>query len=143
VLDLYNLYLLSMKKVVLVFIISALVLITTGLWFFNSSAGLKPIDLTGFGIIILVVVFALYTGFKRLSSLKRGEPAEDELSKKVMRNTAALSYYISLYLWLAIMYFSDKLKFETHTLIGAGILGMAVVFGICWLVFNYRGVRNE
>jgi peptidoglycan/LPS O-acetylase OafA/YrhL len=132
-----------MKKVVLVFIISALVLITTGLWFFNSSAGLKPIDLTGFGIIILVVVFALYTGFKRLSSLKRGEPAEDELSKKVMRNTAALSYYISLYLWLAIMYFSDKLKFETHTLIGAGILGMAVVFGICWLVFNYRGVRNE
>jgi len=132
-----------MKKVVLVFIISALVLITTGLWFFNSAGGLKAIDLAGFGIIILVVLFALFTGFKKLSSIKRGEPAEDELSKKVMRSTASLSYYISLYLWLAIMYFSDKVDFETHTLIGAGILGMAVVFGICWLVFHYRGVRNE
>lgn len=132
-----------MKKVVLVFIISALVLITTGLWFFNSTGGFKLVDLAGFGIIILIVVFALFTGFKRLSSLRRGEPAEDELSKKVMRSTASLSYYISLYLWLVIMYFSDKVDLETHTVIGAGILGMAVVFGICWLVFNFRGVRNE
>ena len=60
-----------------------------------------------------------------------------------MQKTSSLSFYISLYLWLAIMYFSDKIDFETHTVIGAGILGMAVVFVICWLVFNFRGIRNE
>jgi peptidoglycan/LPS O-acetylase OafA/YrhL len=94
-------------------------------------------------VIVLVVAFALFVGYKRLSSVNKGEPAEDEMSKKVMRQTAALSYYISLYLWLAIMYFSDKLNYEIHTVIGAGILGMAVTFGVCWLVINFRGIRNE
>jgi putative effector of murein hydrolase LrgA (UPF0299 family) len=60
-----------------------------------------------------------------------------------MQKTASLSYYISLYWWLVIMYFIDKLNYETHTFIAAGILGMAVIFAGCWLVFNFRGVRNE
>lgn len=132
-----------MKKGIIVFIVAALVLITTGIWFFSAKENLKLFDLASFGIIILVVAFAVFIGIKRLTSAKRGEPAEDELSKKVMQRTAAWSYYVSLYLWLAIMYFSDRLKFETHTIIGAGILGMAVIFAICWLVFNFRGVRNE
>ena len=132
-----------MKRAVLVFILAALVLITTGLWFFSSSNKLDLPDFLGLAVIILVVGFAFYFGYKKLTSAKRGEPAEDELSKKVMHKAASWSYFISLYLWLAIMYFSDRLKYETHTLIGAGILGMAIVFAICWLVFNFRGIRNE
>jgi peptidoglycan/LPS O-acetylase OafA/YrhL len=132
-----------MKRGVIVFIVAALVLITTGIWFFSGTEKFKPIELVTFGIIILVVLFAVFVGYKRLTSAKRGEPPEDELSKKVMQKTSSLSFYISLYLWLAIMYFSDKIDFETHTVIGAGILGMAVVFAICWLVFNFRGIRNE
>ncbi|MCJ7449167.1 MAG: hypothetical protein MUO72_15930 [Bacteroidales bacterium] len=132
-----------MKRAVIVFILAALVLISVGVWFFSSSAKVTTVDILSFGIIILVVAFAVFIGFKRLSSAKRGEPAEDELSKKVMRKTSSLSYYISLYLWLVIMYFSDKLKFETHTIIGAGILGMAVIFAICWLIINFGGIRNE
>jgi peptidoglycan/LPS O-acetylase OafA/YrhL len=131
-----------MKRAILVFVLAALVLLTVGLWIFSSTE-LKPMDLVSFGVIIIVVAFAVFVGFKKLSSARRGEPAEDELSKKVMQNTASLSYYISLYLWLAIMYFSDKFNYETHTFIAAGILGMAITFAICWLVFNFRGVRNE
>jgi len=132
-----------LKKGVVVFIVAALVLITTGIWFFSSTESFKPFEFVGFGIIILVVAFAVFIGFKRLSSAKRGEPPEDELSKRVMQKTASLSYYVSLYLWLAIMYFSDRINYETHTIIGAGILGMAVIFAVCWLFFNFRGVRNE
>ena len=132
-----------MKKAVIVFIVAALVLATVGLWIFSSSGNFKPADIASFGIIILVVVFAVFFGVKRLTSAKRGEPPEDELSKKVMRKTSSLSYYISLYLWLAIMYFSDKFNYETHTIIGIGILGMAVVFSVCWIVINFTGIRNE
>jgi peptidoglycan/LPS O-acetylase OafA/YrhL len=131
-----------MKRAILAFVLAALVLLTVGLWI-SSSTELKPMDLVTFGIIIIVVAFAVFVGFKRLSSTRRGEPAEDELSKKVMQKTSSLSYYISLYLWLAIMYFSDRFKYETHTVIGAGILGMAITFAICWIVINFRGVRNE
>lgn len=132
-----------MKKAVIVFILAAMVLVTTGIWFFSSSNKLATSDFMGLGVIILVVGFALFIGFKRLSSAKRGEPAEDELSKKVMQKTAALSFYISLYLWLTVMYFSDKMKLETHSVIGIGILGMAITFAVCWVIFNFTGVRNE
>ncbi len=132
-----------MKRGIIVFIVAALVLFTTGLWLFTATEKFKPFELVGFGILILVVLFALFIGFKRISSAKKGEPPEDELTKKVMQKTSSISYYISLYLWLAIMYFSDRLDYETHTVIGAGILGMAVVFAVCWLVFNFKGVRNE
>ena len=132
-----------MKKTVVLFIIAALVLITTGFWIFSGSFPVEPAELSSLVVIVLVVAFALFVGYKRLTSVKKGEPAEDEMSKKIMQKTSSLSYYISIYWWLAIMYFSDRLKFEMHTIIGTGILGMAVIFAVCWLVFHFTGVRNE
>jgi len=41
------------------------------------------------------------------------------------------------------MYFSDKIKYEIHIIIGIGILGMAVIFAVCWLVLNFTGIKNE
>lgn len=132
-----------MKKAVIIFIVTALVIAGAILWLMSISGNLKLADFLSFTVLVLVVGFALFIGFKKLSSARRGEPVEDELSRKIMRKTSSLSYYISLYLWLAIMYFSDRLSFETHTIIGMGILGMAVVFAICWLVFNFTGIKDE
>jgi peptidoglycan/LPS O-acetylase OafA/YrhL len=143
VLELLNLNISNMKKALIIFIVAALIIATTILWFMSFSEKLRLADLVTAAVLILVVGFALFIGFKKLSSAKRGEPVEDEMSKKVMRKTASYSYYISLYLWLAIMYLSDKMDFETHVFIGSGILGMALIFTVCWLVFNFRGVRNE
>ena len=132
-----------MKRAVIVFIVALMVLATTGLWIYSSSGNFKPFDLLSFGIIVLVVAFAIFIGIKRLTSAKRGEPAEDELSKKVILKTAAWSYYISLYLWVAILFIKDRVSLDTEELIGAGILGMAISWVICWLVFHFTGVRNE
>ena len=50
-----------MKKAVVVFIVSALVLISTGVWFFSSKSDIAPFEAaTGFGVIVLLVVFALF-----------------------------------------------------------------------------------
>jgi peptidoglycan/LPS O-acetylase OafA/YrhL len=132
-----------MKKAVIVFIVAALVLFTTAMWIFFSSGNLKSFDLISFGIILIVVAFSIFIGFKRLTSVKRGEPAEDELSKKVILKTAAWSYYISLYLWVAMLFIKDRVNLETDELIGAGILGMALSWVVCWLIFHFRGIRNE
>ncbi len=132
-----------MKKTMLIFIVAALVVVTTAIWMITSRATFKPEDLAIYAVLILLVGFALFIGVKRLGSVTKGEPAEDELSKKVLQKTAAMSYYISLYLWLAVMCVSDKKDYETHVFLGAGIIGMAVIFALCWLVYNFRGVRNE
>lgn len=143
VLDLFNYYCANMKKGVFALIVAALVLISTGLWLFSTPGNLKPFDFLSFGIIIIIVGFALFVGYKRLSSAKRGEPAEDEMSKKILIKTASLSYYISLYLWVGILFVKDRVDLDTEELLGAGILGMAIIYAFCWLVFNIRGVRND
>ena len=125
------------------FIIAAIVIATTVLWIINSDASFNFSTIGSYGIIFFVVGFAIYIGIKRFGSIKRGEPAEDELSKKIMQKTAALSYYISLYLWLILMYLSDRLEVEAHTQIAAGILAMAVTFAVSWAIVNFMGMRHE
>jgi len=132
-----------MKKSLIVFIVAGLVLITTGLWFFTSVKEFNTMDLLHFGVITLIVAFAIFVGFKRLSNAKRGEPVEDELSKKIFQKTAAISYYVSLYIWVFLIFLKDRVKFETEELLGTGILAMAVTFGISWLILNFKGIKND
>lgn len=132
-----------MKKTIVLFVLIALVLITSGMWFINSNNGFNLKELSPFLVLIIVIGFALFIGIKRLSSIKRGEPIKDELSKKIMVKTSSVSYYFSIYLWLIIMYYSDKTTLENHTLIGIGILGMAIIFAVAWVVIQFRGVKNE
>lgn len=132
-----------MKKSLIVFIVAGLVLMTTGLWFFTSFENFNKMDLLHFGVITLIVGFAVFVGLKRLRSEKRGEPIEDELSKKILQKTAATSYYISLYIWVFLIFLKDRVKFETEELLGTGILAMAVTFGIAWLILNFKGIKND
>lgn len=132
-----------MKKAILIFIVATIVLITCGLWIFNSPVIAGHKNILSIAVIILLVGFAMFIGFKRFTSAKRGEPAEDELSKKMLTKTSSISYYISIYIWLFIMYISDKTIIETHTLIGVGIIGMALIFALTWVIIYFRGIRNE
>jgi peptidoglycan/LPS O-acetylase OafA/YrhL len=131
-----------MKKAVVIFVIAALVIITTVLWLSKSDM-LGGIDLMSLVIIGLLVVFAVFIGIRRFSGARRGEPAEDELSKKVLQKTAAWSYYISLYMWVAMIYIKDRVKLDIEEILGIGILAMAVAFALCWIIFNFKGIRNE
>ena len=71
-----------MKRAVLVFVLAAMFVATTALWFFSKTNKITTVDIVGLGVIALVIGFAVFIGYKRLTSAKRGEPAEDELSKK-------------------------------------------------------------
>jgi hypothetical protein len=132
-----------MKRAIVIFILAALVIITGAFWFANTEKSLSLTEVMQFIVLILVVGIAVYIGIKRMMSVKRGEPAEDELSKKILTKTSSLSFYISIYLWLFIGYFSDRLKLENHTLIGIGIAGMAMIFVLTWVILSARGLRDE
>jgi peptidoglycan/LPS O-acetylase OafA/YrhL len=132
-----------MKKTVLLFTIVILLVATVGLWICNSGTKFGYANIFQLAGLVIVIAFAIFVGIRRLGSTRRGEPSEDELSKKILVRASSFSYYISIYLWLVIMYLCDKTKLENHSLIGVGILGMAVVFALTWAVFYFRGIRNE
>ena len=60
-----------------------------------------------------------------------------------MVKASSLSYFISLYLWVFVIYISDRVAVDIEVLIGSGVLGMAIIFTICWLILKFKGVRNE
>lgn len=130
-----------MKNVLALVIILALVVFTTFLWLSKDSLGVE--EITSLGVILAVVGFAVFILLRRIKSWKQGEPQEDELSKKVMLRTSSLSYYISLYFWVFLLWLKDRVEFEQEELIGTGILGMAVIFALSWVFFHFRGVPND
>jgi len=131
-----------MRRSYLALIVSALVLVTIILWLLNTEKPMNIPEIVQFGIVFVLVGFGAYVGISRLKSERRREPIEDELSIKIMRKASSTAYYISIYMWLGFMYISDKIELESHTLIGAGILGMAVLFFVSWIFYKTIGIKD-
>jgi len=130
-----------MNRTVIIFVVSGLVLLALVFWAINMrTISIQEILMLA-GAIILVG-FAVYIGVVRIKSTIQKEPVEDELSKKIMTKASSISYYVSIYLWLIIMYLSDKTTLESHSLIGAGILTMAIIFLLSWIGVKMYGVKN-
>jgi len=132
-----------MKKAIVGFVISALVLVSLVVWAFKGHFSGNTQEILMAGIVLVLVGFAVYLGVSRVRSRLRREPSEDELSRKVMIRASSLAFYISIYFWLFIMYISDKTSLEAHSLVGGGILGMAIIFLFCWLGVKALGMKNE
>ncbi len=126
-----------MRKAIVIAVLAVLVTVTMIIWFVNSGATL---DIKGSSMIIIqfvVVGFAVIVVLRRLKSAKQNLPAEDEMSKSILRRGAATSYYVSIYMWLAFMMFEERIDLERSTLIGAGILGMALIYALSWVYHTY------
>ncbi len=130
-------------KTFFILLVSIIVTLSIGAWvYYSKNDSFEFADLFQYVLIIVLVAFALLFGIRRLRSERKGEPAEDELSKKIMQKAAATSYYISLYWLLVLAYLSDNSEMETGSLIGTGILGMAIIFALCWFYYKIKGIKS-
>ncbi|MCF1750596.1 hypothetical protein [Mariniradius sediminis] len=134
-----------MRKTILLLFVAFLVIGTSLIWYLNqeNTTGSETIEWLHFTIILIVVAFALFVAIQRYRSLQRGQPAEDEMSKKLLQKTAALSYYISLYWWVALLFIKDRVEFDTEQLMGSGILGMALIFAVVAVFLHFKGLGDE
>jgi len=126
-----------MKRSIIIAVLAVLVTATILVWMLNSEGPISG-KAIGIGSIQLVVlVFAALVVYKRWTAAKNKLPAEDEMSKKILQRSTATSYHVSLFMWLALMYFEEDLDLEGHELIGGGILGMAIIFALSWVYHMY------
>ena len=126
-----------MRKAVIIVLLALLVLTSMIIWMINSGSSFELKGILMIGIQVVMVVFATVVLYRRMRSARQKMPAEDEMSKSITRRGAASSYYVSIYMWLALMLFEDRIKLEGHSLIGAGILGMALIYGLSWIYHMY------
>ncbi len=127
----------------MIFVLVGTILAGLGVWLVLGEFEINLPEMGMMGGLILVITFAIILGIRRVRSVRNNQPAEDELSKVVLKRAASTAYYISLYSWLALMVFSDSIKLEVSTLIGVGIMLMAVEFALAWVYFNFFGKTNE
>ncbi len=132
-----------MKRSTIIFVVVSMVIMTALLWLLSAQGQVNTLDLVHAGVILLLVVFAVFLGISRVRNTRRGEPQEDELSRKLLQRAASLSYYISLYIWVALLIVKDRVVIDTEQLIGSGILGMGLAFAITWAILNSRGLQHE
>lgn len=88
-----------------------------------------------FSIALVVALLGLMFLKRRYNDLKTGQPMVDERTRKVEVTAGYYAYLISLYMWLAIMFVNDS---EANTLIGMGMVGMALIFVASWVVLNWK-----
>ena len=136
-----------MKKLFLPTFTFCIFLTLSGIWVFQSSPNADLLDNSIHEIILVVFLFLTYSisiivGIKKFRDSDKGLPEEDELSARIIEKASFRSFYISLFIWLIILYLHLNTEIITEILFVYGFIGMAVVFIINWLVLNKTGVEN-
>ena len=130
-------------RLIAIMILGLLVIATGILW---SLTSFMSGEITGgiLGIIIAITIFAFAVIVYRRGNrdLKGGYPLKDERSKRVIEKASSLAFYVSLYLLLAIGYFSDSaLKFrDVSQATSVAVGGMALLFLIFWIYYNRKEI---
>ncbi len=126
-----------MKKAILTVVLTISMITGMIVWFITPGVEFDRQEILMLLGLALVIGFALFLAFRRLRDAKANLPTEDEMSKNILRRGAATSYYLSLYLWLGIMMLEDRIDMDMSSLIGAGIVGMAIIFALSWIYHRY------
>jgi hypothetical protein len=132
-----------MRKAIFMVVLAVSVILSLILWLVAPGVTFSVQELLLILGIVLVVGFALFLALRRLRDVKNRLPAEDEMSKQLMRRAASTAYYLSLYLWLGIIFIEERIQLERSDLLGAGILGMAFLWVLSWIFHRYVSKTHD
>jgi len=97
------------------------------------------------GIGILIVLVGAVTFFtktiKKKKDIESGAPPEDEFTKLAKVYAGNQAFLYSQYLWLLIFVFNSSFV-KNETMLGIGILGSALIYGISLWYFRSTGEFN-
>ena len=111
------------------------------IWFaVRGSSPPLPIIVAVVTLLIGIAAFAIRIINKRKAVLT-GAPAEDEFTKKAKLYAGNQAFHYSMYLWLLIFLFNSSFS-KNETMLGIGILGSALIYGISLWYFRTTGDFN-
>ena len=126
-----------MKRTILIVVIAMMAVGSFIIWIASSEIAFDFGTVLMILIPLVILAFAVIKVVQGISDVKNQMPAEDELSKMIMLRTGSTSFQLSLFLWLVIGSVEDRIDMEGHTIIGAGILGMAILFALSWIYHRF------
>ena len=129
-------------KTSLILILAGTVTFTIALWLYSTKAPITGFEITTAAFVLVVVVFSLIIGTKRLKDAKQGIPPEDELSMKIKQKAAATAFIVSIWMWTMIIIFMGNKEIKPTIPIGLGLIGSGLIFIILWIYYSKKGIGN-
>lgn len=123
-------------KTFLVFYFSFLILALAGIGLYQNNSLPRFMEYLHICFMIFIVAIGLYQGYLMLRARKLEQPADDELSLKVLHRAAMISYLVSLNVWAILIYVGSKTEVDPFILFGTGILSMTGVFAVTWVIMK-------
>lgn len=126
-----------MKRMILLTVLAVLVVGTFILWITRTELSFDAGTILMILIPVVILTLAAIRLVRGISDARNRMPAEDELSRMILIRTGSTAFQLSLFLWLIIGGIEDRINLEGHTIIGAGILGMAILWALSWVYHRY------
>ena len=114
--------------------------------FFLTGGGESIMEYIFMGLVVVLVIGASVLIVKKTSNVRAGLPGEDELSKRISWRAGAYSYYTTMWLAIALMWYNLLIagilglpQLDTFGIVGAIILIPGIVFVGLSLYFGRKG----
>jgi len=122
---------------------SILLVIFIGIIIWMALSGLQSFLPIGIAILIVLVgaVTFITQTIRKKRNLETGAPPEDEFTKLAKVYAGNQAFLYSQYLWLLIFVFNSSF-IKNETMLGFGILGSALIYGISLWYFRTTGEFN-
>jgi peptidoglycan/LPS O-acetylase OafA/YrhL len=131
-------------KVMVGLSIAGIAMLGLALFTMGGVASFSEIVFVVLTIILVIGVTAII--INKSKEVKKGLPAEDELSKKISWRAGAYSYFATIWIAIAIMWYNtlgvDKLglyELSTVEIVGVIVLVSGVIYISLAMLFNRRG----
>jgi len=130
------------NKIKAVFIALLAVILAGSLLVYAFSSGNLGYSMVLIIFAAILVVFFEFFALRRYNDAEKGMPFEDERSRRVMEKAAAKSFYVSLYVLLAIGLFSEgAIQFRDVSQATGAVIGfMAILFFAFWAYYNRKEI---
>ena len=93
-------------------------------------------------MIVILFILGIIQGIKRKRATEEGFPEDDELSEKIARKSAGISFYLTLFIWLILLFVNSFIEIDSRLIFSYGFIGMSLTFVITWLVINSQGIKD-
>lgn len=146
-LEINNIIMKAKNLAIVKFSVAAFILGLLGFWIFKTSEPFNEFAYSIIGVMLLIIGFIIYTGIQALKDARSGLNPIDELSRAINDKAAAISFRISIYMWLfgllAIDVFSVDSGNKAKLVIAIGMVCMTLLFIIVRLYLSKVGIDEN
>ena len=138
-----------MKSIYLPLLAITAVLAVTGIEIFQvnpvNTSGTETAELVYVIMLAVLIGLGILLSKKRSRELRSGLPLEDEMSKMQLRKAGSITFFISLIIWLAMLFINvhDIMNIEVRFLFAYGLIAICFVFLVSWTIINFGGTGHE